>query len=427
MKTAYLINQYPKGSHAFIRREIAEMEEAAGSVMRMSIRQTAELLADPLDRAEARRTRTLLEAGSLQLGLAGLVMLLRRPARFLSAMRAAVGLGRRSDRGVAIHLVYLAEACLLARMLAPENVDHLHAHFGTNPAAVALLCSILGGPGYSFTVHGPEEFDRPRELGLERKIAAARFVVAISEFGRSQLYRWARPEDWEKCHIVHCGVDRDFLEIAPTAVPDSPRLVCVGRLCAEKGHALLLRAAARLHAEEIPLELVFIGDGLLRGMLEEMTRKLGLEGSVTFRGWQSGATIREAILNSRGLVLASFAEGLPVVLMESLALCRPVIATQIAGIPELVKDRENGWLVPAGNVEALAQAMQEMLAAPAERLLEMGKAGARRVRECHDARKEAGKLADLFRRYAGGHKAKTHEVQETPEIAEVNERVGVPL
>lgn len=299
-------------------------------------------------------------------------------------------------RGVGRHLVYLVEACLLVRLMRDCGVSHLHAHFGTNPATVALLARTLGGPPFSFTVHGPDEFDRPEAESLRHKIAGAAFVVAVSSFGRSQLYRWAEECDWGKIQVVHCGLDATFLGAEPVPVPTDPRLVCVGRLAEQKGQLVLLQALARLANEGIAFEAVLAGDGPLRRAIENGIGRLGLSGKVRITGWLSGADIRREIEAARGLVLPSFAEGLPVVLMEALALGRPVVSTFVAGIPELVHDRIHGWLVPAGDVESLADAIRELLTTPSERLTAMGKAGAVRVAERHDAGREAGRLAELF-------------------------------
>ena len=190
MKVCYLINQYPKVSHTFIRREIAALERQGVTVQRVSIRRSGDALADPEDHRELARTHVLLDAGSAGLGLALCVRALRSPLRFARAFGQAIELGRRSERGRLRNFAYLAEACLLLPHLRAQGCDHLHAHFGTNPASVALLCRLLGGPSYSFTVHGPEEFDKPLMLGLRDKIERAAFVVAISSFGRGQLYRF---------------------------------------------------------------------------------------------------------------------------------------------------------------------------------------------------------------------------------------------
>jgi colanic acid/amylovoran biosynthesis glycosyltransferase len=396
MKVAYLVNQYPHVSHSFIRREIAALETLGATIERFSVRPSPADLVDPADRAERQRTHILLAAGFL--GLLGALFwtALTRPLRWLKALRRAVRLGRRSERGVLRHLVYLAEACVLLRRLRGSGAAHLHAHFGTNSAAVALLTRLLGGPPYSFTVHGPEEFDQPDNLSLTEKIENAAFVVAVSSFGRSQLFRWCAAEHWPRIHVVRCGVDAAFLSGGPQPVPDTSRLVCVGRLSEQKGQLLLLEALGRLAAEGAPLDMVLAGDGPMRGVIEQQMRRLALEGRVRITGWLSNDAVRREILAARALVLPSFAEGLPVVLMEALALGRPVVTTYIAGIPELVENGVNGWLIPAGSVDGLAEALREVLRVPVERLEQMGKAGAGRVAAMHDAQGEAVKLAGLF-------------------------------
>jgi glycosyltransferase involved in cell wall biosynthesis len=262
---------------------------------------------------------------------------------------------------------------------------------------VAMLCRELGGPPYSFTVHGPEEFDRAPRLALRDKVARAAFAVTVSHFGRSQLCRWSRYEDWSKLTVVRCGVDDRVLHAAPVPIPSELRLVCVARLGEQKGHPILIEAIARLRASGIEAELVLVGDGPLRSSLQALARSLGVEAQVKFAGWLNEKDVRAAIHRSRALVLPSFAEGLPVVLMEALALGRPIISTWVAGIPELVEHGVCGFLVPAASVEDLLAALRAVMEAPAAQLEAMGKAGMLRVAQMHDASVEAGKLAGLFR------------------------------
>jgi glycosyltransferase involved in cell wall biosynthesis len=394
MIVAYLAPYYPHGSHSFIRREIAAVERQGVTVARFSTRPPHGLV-DPADIAEAGRTTALVSAGPLKL-FSAMVAALGHPIRFFTALRTAIRLGRRSERGIVKHLIYLAEACLLVGLMRRQGVAHLHAHFGTNAATIALLARTIGGPPYSFTVHGPEEFDRPEADSLGEKIAGSAFTVAVSSYGRSQLYRWADPRDWGKIQVVHCGLDTTFLGTDPISVPTARRLVCVGRLAEQKGQLLLLQALTQLASEGVAFEVVLAGDGPMRPTIENEIARLGLTGRVRITGWMSGADVRREVEAARGMVLPSFAEGLPVVLMEALALGRPVVSTFVAGIPELVKDGVHGWLVPAGDVEALAEAVRELLVAPLERLAAMGKAGAARVAERHDVEVEARTLVELF-------------------------------
>lgn len=396
VKVGYLVNQYPHGSHSFIRREIVALEAQGIAVERFSIRPSSGTLVDPADQEEGHKTRVILSVGSPGLLWALLLVALTSGRAFLVALRAAVRLGRRSDRGLSRHLVYLAEAAVLLRWTRASGVAHLHAHFGTNPAAVAMLTRILGGPSYSFTVHGPEEFDHPVALSLSEKVSHATAVVAVSDFGRSQIYRWIPHTEWPKVQVVHCGVDAAFLAAGPQPVADTRRLVCVGRLTEQKGQLLLLEATAALAKEGVVFELVFAGDGPMRGTIEQRARQLGLETSVRITGWLSNEMVRNELLAARALILPSFAEGLPVVLMEALALGRPAISTYVAGIPELLQAGVSGWLIPAGSVPALARGIKQVLETPAAMLERMGAAGAAAVALRHDAYREASRLVEIF-------------------------------
>jgi colanic acid/amylovoran biosynthesis glycosyltransferase len=258
-----------------------------------------------------------------------------------------------------------------------------------------MLTRLLGGPEYSFTVHGPDEFMAP--MGLDEKVHHAAFVVAISCFGRSQLYLRSRYADWRKIHVVHCGVEGSFHDQASSGAPAGPRLVCVGRLCEAKGQLLLIEAAARLERAGIECELVLAGDGPLRGKIEALIKRLDLASRVRVTGWISSDRVRAEIMAARALILPSFAEGLPVVLMEAMALRRPVLSTYVAGIPELVIPGENGWLFPAGSIEDLVSAMASCLSKDPTELSRMGELGYARVMARHSIDRESAKLADLFR------------------------------
>lgn len=397
MKVAYFINQYPKVSHTFIRREIAALERLGVQVDRLALRGWDAQVTDTEDVAERARTRYVLQGGIASLLLDGLVDALRRPRRMWRGLRLARSMSRRSERPFPYHVIYLLEASRVARWMQASGAQHLHAHFGTNSAEVAMLAHELGVASFSFTAHGPEEFDKPEALGLAAKISRAAFVVAISSFGRSQLCRWVPGSQWPKIDVVHCGLEADFFagaqEVQPAPVA---RLVCVGRLCEQKGQLLLIAATELLARQGVDFELVLAGDGEMREVIEQAIAASGLTGRVRITGWISSAQVRDELLASRALVLPSFAEGLPVVVMEAMALGRPVISTFIAGIPELVRDGREGWLIPAGDVQALAAAMRGCLEADAQCLLTMGQAAYARVRERHLIDASAARLKQLF-------------------------------
>lgn len=394
-KVAYLVNQYPMVSHSFIRREILALEDLGLPIERYSIRSCAAELVDEADRQELAKTRFILAVGAVGLLLGLLKVIATRPLRFLQALRLAITVGWRSSRGVLYHIIYLAEACVLLGWITDSHASHLHAHFGTNSTTVAMLCEALGGPPYSFTVHGPEEFDQAAAIALPTKIRRAAFVVAISSFAKSQLYRWCDYDHWPKIHVVRCGVDQTFLGQNPVPIPSKAQLVCVGRLCEQKGQLLLMEAVKQLAAEGHRFKLVLVGDGESREAIEALRSRYQLDDYVDITGWATGAEVRQQLLSARAMVLPSFAEGLPVVIMEALACCRPVITTYVAGIPELVKP-ECGWLVTPGNVASLTAAMRTALQRPSEQLAAMGASGMRRVAQQHSAMTEAETLIKLF-------------------------------
>ncbi len=396
MRIAYLINQYPTISHSFIRREILALERQGHEVMRISVRGWAGAQLGEQDQIEQTRTRYVLRDGFLPLIIAFLRILVTRPVHLMKAIGLVWKVGRHADRPLPVHIIYLFEACLIALWLRAGKVEHLHAHFGTNSAEVAMLVRVLGGPRWSFTAHGPEEFDKARFIALPEKIKRAALVIAVSSFGRSQLFRNVSHEHWNKINVVHCGIEPAFYAGAAIETGDGRRLVCVGRLCEQKGQLLLIEAARLLSERGTRFDLVLAGDGEMRGELEEMIARYGLQNAVQITGWISSDQVRDEILAARALVLPSFAEGLPVVIMEAMALKRPVISTFVAGIPELVDPSRHGWLIPAGDVEALASAMQACLETPDETIAQMGDAAYRTVIERHDSDKEANKLARLI-------------------------------
>jgi len=288
-------------------------------------------------------------------------------------LRLALRIGRRSDRGVFVCLAYLVEACILLRWFAQLRVNHVHAHFATNPAAVAMLCHELGGPPYSFTAHGPDDFDRARFLGLEEKIGRARFVITVSSYGLSQLYPWCRQTQWPMLHVLHPGIDDHFLRHIPTPVPAAPKLVCIGRLDEQKGQLLLLNAVSRVIADGVPCQLLLIGDGPLRAEIDTKIAQLRLEAFVVLAGALPTSELCAHIQATRALIVPSIAENLPSVILEAFALHRPVIATRVGGIPEVVEPGVTGWLAQPGSVDGLERAIREMLAASTETLERMGR------------------------------------------------------
>ena len=401
MRVAYFINRYPAPYHTYIRREIRAMELLGVPTFRYALRPAEQYSGHPEDQLEERLTKHILRAGIPEILWCCVTALLTKPAASTRAIWETIRLGWRSDRGILRHLMYLVEAAVLASWCRRDSIQHVHVHFGTNSAAIAMLGRHFSGISYSFTVHGPDEFEKAELLSIELKIERAAFVVNVSSFGRSQLMRWSRPDQWGKLVVVHCGVDNLFLDSPVQLPPDAPRLVCVGRFDARKGQIVLVQAVRRLRDAGVYCELVLVGDGPYRNYIEEAVLHADLQDAITITGLASGERVKAEITASRCLVLPSFSENLPVVIMEAMALGRPVISTYTAGIPELVEPGKTGWLVPAGDEIALSGAMREALEADVDRLATLGAAGRARIIEHHDSVKEAAKLKRLFEEQTG--------------------------
>ncbi len=403
MTIAYITSQYARASDTFIRAEVLELRRRGHTVHTFSIRRADEgqNVSDEV-RSEQASTDYILSHGAAALLISFIAVALTWPGRTLGAMRLAWKTRAPGLKALTGQLAYLIEAAYLARRLRKLGVSVIHNHIAENSATVTMLASQISGVPFSMTVHGPGIFYHPVRWALGEKIHRASFTACISSFCRSQCMAFSDPADWSKLKLVRCGLDRGFLNVERTPIPEAPRLVCVGRLCPEKGQLLLAAAVARHIEGGGRCELDFVGDGPSRGAIEKFIAEHGLEDSVRILGWRNSEEVKQEIKRSRALVLASFAEGLPVVIMEAMALGRPVITTSIAGIPELVENGVTGWLVPAGCIDSLTAAIGEAATASISRLTEMGRNGAERVAELHDGAKEVDKLETMFLQVAGG-------------------------
>lgn len=406
---AYLTTSYPSVSHSFIRREILGLEALGVPVLRLAIRQS-EHIVDPADQAENEKTLHFLQLPRQKLTAHVLRGLARVRLRLIAGLAASWKLHRASERGVLRHLAYLLEALVLVDVCARAGASHVHVHFGTNAAAVALLARLMGGPSYSMTIHGPDELDAPIGLSLGWKMRCAAFTVAISTYCASQLMRWVPYDEWAKIHVVRCSVEPHWFDGGSPVADDASDLVCVGRLSAQKGQMLLLDAFAAAREQGLQGRLVLVGDGELRGALETRIQALGLSDQVLITGWADAAAVRAWLERARLFVLPSFAEGLPVVIMEALAMQRPVLTTSIAGIPELMEDGVTGWLVPAGDRRRLRDALVAAWETPPEMLGKMGRQGSQRVLLHHSQAALCGEMHRLLCEYGGVSSVHAREI-----------------
>lgn len=395
-RIAYLAGEYPAVSHTFILREVAALRGQGIDILTCSIRRTGpEHHRGPAEKAEAASTFNVLQAAKNPQSLVGAqIRALKTPGVYLRTLRKAWAMRGPGVRASVYQLFYFLEATVLAQHLKAQGVTHLHSHFAQASGTVALLAARLAGIPFSFTLHGPADFTDPKLWRLDAKIADAVFVSCISHFCRSQGMLASPVEHWSKLQIVHCGVEPDRY-VAPPA--SGKGLLFVGRLAAAKGVPVLIDAMPQILAAHPDAYLTLIGDGPDRAKLQAQVQRLRLSDAVRFAGYQNQDEVAQALSHSAIFVLPSFAEGVPVVLMEAMAARRPVVATRIAGIPELVEDGLAGRIVPPGDGVALATAVCDILDNP-DRSAAMGRAGRQKVEADFNIAREAEKLAALFRK-----------------------------
>ncbi|MCQ0969707.1 glycosyltransferase family 4 protein [Paracoccus sp. TK19116] len=292
-------------------------------------------------------------------------------------------------------LFYFLEAGVLAAELRRQGASHLHNHFVDSSCSVAMLASHMSGVPFSFTLHGPTELYEPHRWRLDEKIARAAFSVFISHFARSQGMLFSDPSHWDRMRIVHCGIEPERYRKVSVEGANPLEIVFIGRMAGVKGAPLMIAALERLRADHPDARLVMIGDGPERPALEAQARAAGLQGAVEFTGYLDQDQVAARLSAAAMLALPSFAEGVPVVLMEAMATGLPVVTTRIAGIPELVEDGVSGILVPPGDLDALVEALSALLA-DTEMRARLGQAGRAKVaRDFHQAT-EAKWLGTLF-------------------------------
>jgi colanic acid/amylovoran biosynthesis glycosyltransferase len=413
MNIAYLCSAYPAISHTFVLREVEALRRLGIAITTFSIRPTpAPDLLSAKDRAAAETTTTILPFRSRQLR-AHLSLGLRSPRSYLGVLRAALRLAPPGLRGRIWQLFYFAESVVLWEECRKRGVRHVHVHLANAAADIAMLAAEIGSRvepsrpwDWSFTMHGPTEFHDLRHFRLADKVRSARFVVCISDFARSQLMGLTDPDSWDRLHVVHVGIPVG--EFTPRARRNGasdegrsngsgrrPTVLYVGRLVPEKGQAVLLEAVAELACRGVDVDLTLAGEGSLRGELERIATRLGIAERVAFLGAIGQDDLRDLYERAEVFCLPSFAEGVPVVLMEAMAMGVPVVSTRIAGIPELVENGHSGVLVAPGRADEIADSLSRLLE-DSELRRQLGRNGREAVTESFDCAASASRLQALF-------------------------------
>ena len=405
MRIAYLCNRYPAISLTFIQGEVRALRRLGMIVDTFAIRRAFRdhLLSD-VDRQEFASTYAVLPPNVVDVVPTHLTAFLRHPVRYVSTLALALRLRPRGLRGAVWQCFYFAEAILIWRQCCQRGIRHIHAHFANVATDVALLATHFGGGeredwSWSFTLHGPVEFFDVSQSRLPEKLRRAKFVVCISDFARSQAMAFLDQRQWNKLRVVHCGVDPSAFQpdgkAHMPAQTNSLHVLNVGRLIGLKGHALLLNALALLRDRGIDAKLTIVGDGPTRARLESLAASIGITDAVSFAGAVGQGEIAAFYRAADVFCTPSFAEGIPVVLMEAMAMHLPVVATRIAGIPELVHHGTTGLIVSPGRPDQLADALKRLALDPARRRV-MGEEARAKVRAQFDIRRSARMLRDIF-------------------------------
>lgn len=399
MKIAYITGEYPRATDTFIQREVSNLRKHGLEVQTFSVRKPSlDHLVGEEQKAEHARTDYLLPLSPLLLLWCHLNCLLKNPGSYWQGVKLAWKTSQPGFKGGLYQLFYFLEAAVLAHRLRRQGIRHIHNHIATSSCTVAMLAAKIRGGTFSFTMHGPHIFFEPYRWRLNEKIRQAKFVSCISNFCRSQGMLFVSPEHWDKLRIIHCGVEPELFTPV-NHQGQGNRLLYVGRLAAMKGLPLLFEALSQLKARYPEVKLTVVGDGGEREEIKAIAQSLSLANQIDFVGYKSQAEVREYLQASDVFVLPSFAEGVPVVLMEAMAAGVPVLTTQIAGVPELVTHGNSGWLVPPGNVASLTEGLASLMD-DADLRNRFGKAGQEKVAAEFNVVLEAKKLADIFQQVA---------------------------
>ena len=397
MKLAYLLSEYPTLGHTYLLREVRELRSVGWEIQTVSVRKPAVLESElsPAEREEWASTWYILTSSPTEFLRAHTVTFFTHPLRYLSGLVTAWKFGRFHPRATALATAYFAEAVLAGYRLQGAGIAHVHSEFSST---VALILGRVFDIGISMTLHGPAEFADPEGFRIKEKVQAAKFVCSISYFGRSQIMLWSSPSDWDKLEVTPLGTDvSGWLPATFRERPAPFELISVGRLAAVKGYPLLIDAVARLVDQGRDVRLTLVGDGPERSYLEEQSGRLGITSKIIFAGWKNQAALQELYQNSDLCVLSSFAEGVPVVLMEAMAAGLPCVAPRITGIPELIRHGIDGILVTPSDTEELAGAIAGLMDQP-ELRRQLAKLCRERIADKYDLGKNVRHLSDVFTR-----------------------------
>jgi glycosyltransferase involved in cell wall biosynthesis len=414
VRIAYLCSEYPGVSHTFVLREVNALRRLGVTIETFSIRRAKQLLAGA-DRVAFQSTYAIVPPRWRSLLAAHLRLAVTAPLAYAAGLALMLQIGSAGLRGRLWQLFYFVEAVVLWNECRRRETRHIHVHIANAAADVALMAAHIGTIveperpwSWSFTMHGPTEFFNVDGSHLVEKLRSAQFVVCISDFARSQLMLFCAPEMWDKLHVIHVGIPiEQFTDHRADASlsEEDPTILLIGRQVPEKGQGVLLEAVALLVERGLEVHVTLAGDGAARPDFERLAERLGVATRVSFPGAVGQDDICALYADASIFCLPSFAEGVPGVLMEAMAMETPVVSTRIAGISELIDDGHTGLLVAPGRADQLADALERLLTDP-ELCHAMGSAAREKVIREFNTETSAERLHALFlQELSGDHMA----------------------
>jgi glycosyltransferase involved in cell wall biosynthesis len=395
---AYLVSQYPTLSMSFVLREVLQLRALGFRIDTASINapdRPPERLTEE-ERDEAAHTYCVKRHGLGGAAKAHLLALFRDFAGYCRGFGMVVRLGRLDLRRLAFNFFYFTEALMVGQWMRRKGQTHLHCHLGQQAATVGMYVRRIFSLGFSMTVHGPDEFYDARGQYLAEKIAAANFVVCISSFARSQLMMLSPYSHWNKILVSRLGVDpRIFSQQPIRTAPDTFDILCVGRLTPAKGQHVLIDAMERLKGAGRPVRLRLVGAGPDEASLREHAARIAVPDCVVFEGAVNQDRIRGFYQAADIFCIPSFAEGIPVVLMEAMAMGIPCVTTHITGVPELIRNGIDGLVVAPSDLDALTDALAKLMDDAALRQ-RISNSARERIAEHYDLHRNVEMLAAIF-------------------------------
>ncbi len=410
LEVAYILLRFPYLTETFVADEIIEMQRQGVKVRIISLLSPHDTLVQPTSQQLLGHTTYAPDARSWRLWKAQLYFVLRSPLLYGSLLLQLIRqpyLPGKFGVSLSRRLLIFLKAVTIARQLKDSPVQFLHSHFAwLSGAAAAIISKLINAP-FTVTVHAYDIYISNDLLCFTTRSAAG--VVAISRYNQTMVQQQCPGLPDDRFTVIHCGIDpHTFIPAADTPSHTPLSILSVGSLTPKKGHQHLIEACGQLHAQGVDFNCVIIGSGPAENhtYLQQRVQQLGLTDRITLTGALPREEVLAAFRRCDMFVLASIIakegdrDGIPVVLMEALAMGIPVISTNVSGIPELVRPGETGLLVPPGDPAALTQAIIQLAAAP-DLQATFKQNGRQLVEEQFQIQGNVQRLKDLFQRLAG--------------------------